>query len=710
MKNTKSTKIASGAKEEDNGSKGANFVHKSLSFLLALLLLAGLSMGPGMAEQVWAAENTNIRLSQSAGYFAMPGDNNVALTMEVENRGSSAVTFTPKTNLSKDSGAIREPNPASAKVTLEAGSTTNLVFLVNVASNAKVGSHDISVVLTDGSDGSVLRSGKLQLHVVSKSSSPGLIGGDGGFEGPPVSGLVYTPTMSLVYKLSPTESIVGGSVVDLTLTFINTGNTTMRNAVVTLGLPDGITIHNSSDSRSVGYVTIGTSKTVVFPLTAEDDVDTKNYPFSVKIQFEDQNGESKSIDQTIYIPVQGSGSSTSLSGLTISDIRIPQQALAGENFTLSFKVTNNGSNGTGAVKIYTEPQSGLVNRTQNAFVEQNLGAGESKNYSVTYFTTDSVDETNYTIKLGVDPVSGGENGIQQYTGVYIKNTGGSGSIATPQLMVSNYSYGGSFVQAGDQFKLDLGLRNTSASHTLRNIKVTIDSGDGTFIPVQSSNSFFIDEIGRGGSRGHSMYLSVSPDAEQKTTSVNIAMSYEDTEGNTFTATDVISIPVMQDTRLMVDDIISQPELYVGMQSYVSVDFYNMGKTRLNNLRINAEGNFDTMESNSYYAGNMEPGVSDSYDFSFLPRETGLMEGKVIFTYEDASGDQQTFEKEFQFQIMEMPVWDEDVWMPDDMPGEGGGIPWLPIIGVSALVAIAAAIFLIRRHRKKKIHEEMEINE
>ncbi|HZK02637.1 MAG TPA: hypothetical protein VFC96_07230, partial [Anaerovoracaceae bacterium] len=360
------------------------------------------------------------------------------------------------------------------------------------------------------------------------------------------------------------------------------------------------------------------------------------------------------------------------------------------------------------VKIYTEAQSGLVNRTQNTFVEKNIAAGESRDYSVTFLTTGQTEEAGYTIKLAVDPISGEGEGVQQYTAVYVKNLG-SDSIKTPQLMVSGYSYGGTFVQAGDEFRLNLELRNTSTAHNLRNVKVTLDSGDGTFIPVKSSNSFFVDRINRGGYTSHSINLSTKLDAEQKTTSVNVSMTYEDTEGNAFTATDVISIPVMQDTRLVVDDIITPPELYAGMQTGISVDFYNMGKTRLNNLRINAEGDFDTMESNSYYAGNMEPGTEDSYDFSFIPREAGNMSGKIIFSYEDASGDQQIYEKDFEFQIMEMPSWDEEEFSPDDMNDEGGKVPWVPIVIVLAVLA-AVGFWIIRRFRRKKMLREMEIDE
>ena len=697
MKDRKITSLL--VRVQQKKKKIGRAVKRPLIIIMALLLLSGLSVFQVDSNQAWAAENTAVKISQTDGYFAFAGDTGVNLAMSVENTGNKAITFQVKTGLSQSTGSIMEPNPSSAKIILEPGDSSEILILVDIAKTARLDTYRIPVMLIDGQDGSVIRSRDLELNIMKKSIPPGA--DDSG-------NYTYAPALDLVHKLSPTDSIMSGSVTNLSLSFFNSGNTTMRNAVVTLNLPEGISINNSSDSLSVGYISIGEGKTVVFPVVAGDKVETKNYPFTIEIDFKDQSNNTQSIKQTLYIPVQGSGSSDSLAGLSITDINVPKQVLAGEDFTLNFKVANMGSNGTGQVKIYTEPQSGIVNRTQNAFVEKDIKAGETKNYSVSFFTTNQTAETSYTIKLAVEPLSGESEGIQQYTAVYVKNIG-SDSIKTPQLMVSGYSYGGSFVQAGDEFRLDLELRNTSSAHNLRNIKVTLESADGTFIPVRSSNSFFVDRIDKNGYANQNIFLSVKPDADQKTTSVNIAMSYEDTDGNAFTSTDVISIPVMQDTRLLVDDIIAPPEMYVGMPNGLSVDFYNMGRTRLNNLRINAEGNFDTMESNSYYVGNMEPGTEDSYDFSFMPREVGNMNGKIIFTYEDASGDQQRYEKDFEFQIMEMPVWDEEPFPPEGMPGGGKKIPWIPIVIALAVIA-AVAIILIRRYRKKKMLKEMEIDE
>jgi hypothetical protein len=187
------------------------------------------------------------------------------------------------------------------------------------------------------------------------------------------------------------------------------------------------------------------------------------------------------------------------------------------------------------------------------------------------------------------------------------------------------------------------------------------------------------------------------------------MSYEDGSGNAFTSKDVISIPIMQETRLEVDDVIAPPELYAGMQSGVSVQFYNMGKTTLNNLRVTAEGDFDTPESTSYFVGNMESGKSDTYDFGFIPRKGGTMEGKIIFTYEDAAGDEQVLERPFSFEIQaEMPAMEE--MPPEDAAAKGGGSKalWIALGVLAWLVAIG--IFVWRKIRKKKLHREMEIDE
>jgi hypothetical protein len=135
----------------------------------------------------------------------------------------------------------------------------------------------------------------------------------------------------------------------------------------------------------------------------------------------------------------------------------------------------------------------------------------------------------------------------------------------------------------------------------------------------------------------------------------------------------------------------------------------MGKTTLNNLRVTAEGDFDTPESTSYFVGNMESGKSDTYDFGFITRKGGMMEGKIIFTYEDAAGDEQVLERPFSFNVQaEMPAMEE--MPPEDAAAQGGGRKALWVaLGILVLLA-GAGIFAWRKIRKRKRHREMEIDE
>jgi hypothetical protein len=225
------------------------------------------------------------------------------------------------------------------------------------------------------------------------------------------------------------------------------------------------------------------------------------------------------------------------------------------------------------------------------------------------------------------------------------------------------------------------------------------------VPVDSSNSFFIGNVEAGGRFTRTMTLRANPAAEQKTTAITVTMTYEDGDAE-FTAEDTISIPVIQVMRLSVDEIIPPFEIYAGMTGYSSLQFYNMGHTTLNNLMITAEGDFDVMESNSYYVGNMEGGKSDIFTFSFMPRDVGPFAGKVIFTYEDLDGEQIVYEVPFEFNAMEMPDW-EDMW--------GGYVeerptPWaLIIFGIVLVLGVAG--FLVWRHiRKKRQNKKLEIQD
>ena len=168
--------------------------------------------------------------------------------------------------------------------------------------------------------------------------------------------------------------------------------------------------------------------------------------------------------------------------------------------------------------------------------------------------------------------------------------------------------------------------------------------------------------------------------------------YEDGEGNEFTAKELIGIPVIQKSRLTTSEVLLPDMMFAFEPSSVGIDFYNTGKVTLYNMFVNVEGNFKTDSQTQYFVGNFTSGSQDHYEATLFAEESGTLEGKIVFTYEDAAGNPQREEKEFNIPVEEpmMPPEGEmgiDGEMMPPMPNQNPSINnpfstsswrWLPV--------------------------------
>ena len=264
------------------------------------------------------------------------------------------------------------------------------------------------------------------------------------------------------------------------------------------------------------------------------------------------------------------------------------------------------------------------------------------------------------------------------------------------------------VLAGKDFPLSLTLTNTSAK-TLCNIKVTVQDSTGSVLPAEGSNSFFIRSIAPGASYGKLLPMTVGNDITAGNSTIAVNMSYEDLDAHTFTSSDTITVPVTQEDRLVIDDILDPGWLMAGEQGFLQIKYYNMGKTTLNNLRIAVSGDFTIDGDSSQYVGNMANGRSDYFSFNFFPNEEGECKGKAVFTYENAQGEEQVIEKEFTLNIQPAPQYED----PGDMPVEPvkGPTPlWQKILIGAGVAAAAVVAIVLGKKRKKAKAEALELDE
>lgn len=277
----------------------------------------------------------------------------------------------------------------------------------------------------------------------------------------------------------------------------------------------------------------------------------------------------------------------------------------------------------------------------------------------------------------------------------------SGKGNVPRIIVSNYKTDTDNIQAGKEFTLDFSLKNTSATTTVRNIKVVLSSsttsGTGTgatnsgdvFFAAAGSNSFYISSIAPGGESSQSIKLMSKQDVEPGVYSIHLKIDYEDETGNTIpSANEQISFAVSQEQRLEIQGMNIPTDGMTGSPVSISFQYINKGKATIYNLSVTVDGGF-TMEGGSQYIGNLTAGYNDYFDSVITPTGEGEQKGAIILNYEDANGDKKEHRTEFTCNIMAGGGMDIGGGMGGGMEIGGGNIgtigPVEPTGGINALV-------------------------
>lgn len=294
---------------------------------------------------------------------------------------------------------------------------------------------------------------------------------------------------------------------------------------------------------------------------------------------------------------------------------------------------------------------------------------------------------------------------------------------TPKLVIDHYSYDPVDVKAGVPFTLYFRILNTNGKKSVQNLRVALSAdaaeavdvptssgqsaqgameaaasssggGGSAFIPIGSSNTFFIDKIKPKKHAEKEITLTTAPDTAPRTYTITANFEYEDSDGNPYTSSEVIGIPVIQSAEIELGDLKVDKEGFVGGEMPLSLEFFNTGKSVLSNVMVKMRGNFDA-DTNTYFAGNVAPGSAQTYDVNITPRAKGEQKGEIVITYDDSTGRKQELVKPFVVQVEgDMPAGDEEEM---EAPRPAWAVP----LGVALIAAIVGAIaFYVRKKRKK----------
>lgn len=275
----------------------------------------------------------------------------------------------------------------------------------------------------------------------------------------------------------------------------------------------------------------------------------------------------------------------------------------------------------------------------------------------------------------------------------------------PNIIITNFAYGGDSVAAGSKFNLDFTFQN-KGQVAVTNMVVTVDGAEG-FAIAGGTNTFYVDALWAGYSMTQTVPMQALASAKSgaQPVTVNFRYEYVDAGARSSSQSDVkISVPISQPDRFEISDPVVPDQVIAGQENTVTMEYVNKGKGDIANVEATMEGEGFDATMKTQYVGNVASGATGTIGYAFTPHASGELKTTLKVTYEDSDGQTKTKEFPLTMSVADAPAADQP-GASDSVEGRGGDrglpVPAYVAIAVGVVAVIAAIVLLVRRRRKQK---------
>lgn len=285
--------------------------------------------------------------------------------------------------------------------------------------------------------------------------------------------------------------------------------------------------------------------------------------------------------------------------------------------------------------------------------------------------------------------------------------GGATPLAgpVPNIIITNFAYGGDSVAAGSKFNLDFTFQN-KGQVAVTNMVVTVDGAEG-FAIAGGTNTFYVDALWAGYAMTQTVPMQALASAKSgaQPVTVNFRYEYVDAGARSSSQSDVkISVPISQPDRFEISDPVVPDQVIAGQENTVTMEYVNKGKGDIANVEATMEGEGFDATMKTQYVGNVASGATGTIGYAFTPHASGELKATLKVTYEDSDGQTKTKEFPLTMSVADAPAADQP-GASDSVEGRGGDrglpVPAYVAIAVGVVAVIVVIVLLVRRRRKQK---------
>lgn len=649
------------------------------------------------------------------------GSSSAKLTFDIKNEGGSSAINSyfsidgyDAAGISPKYSKLKQPIGPSGK--LKAGETHRVSLPISILSTATAGNKKLSVKMEFKNEEGDLTENTVDIYVNIENSS-------------------VAPKIEIVSTKYASE-LKAGDNFNLVTTLRNVGETTAKEIEVSLGGLDVTSFLPGYTSKTISVKNLKSEEKtdVKIPLIVSQTATIGLKEVPITITYKDSTGTELTTTSSLYlevVPAEGVDSEGKPNIVVSNVTQSPSEPNAGARVDVSFDLENKSKVDITSVKVavVSGENAGFtpISSEPYQYIDKVAG-GKKRRVTIPLMASETVAEGTNALNIKLDYVDANGKAQSDTATLFIQNVQNSGiGSSKPKLIISNFTTSEEELRAGHTFKFIFDIKNTHSSVDARNIKVTVSQAENIFSITQGSNTFYITKIPAGETVKNEIELRVKSDATTKAYPLEITMDYEyeGAEPNPTTGQigetvkETINLQAVENTRPVIENIAvgTWDAPIVNQPTMLTFEFYNMGKSPLNNVHATVEGDFTLSTGNMLYIGNVEAGNYEYPEMEVIPTVEGPAKGTLVVTFEDSNGDEVSIKKEFEAEVQGDLISDPNGEMPGmdmpTMPEAKAPIlkTWVFVliqIGILAVgIPVTRKVTLGLHRRKLRKQEEME---